>query len=184
MKTSWAVAGFFLICMACSPDSNEHQKGTGDRRFRTTPPSLLYFKNMRSTQYTVDEQPKSRIELYRLSKFETTSRYPVLYPVIANNWLEDEAYLFLQPNEWKAGFLSPLTLSQDTAWSSAALQLQPPTPQRQYELSLLLYESLKQGEVWYAAAADSTFAPLFADGDERAYFLTTVRDYLKLTDND
>ena len=98
--------------------------------------------------------------------------------------MEDEAYLFLQPNEWKAGFLLPLTLSQDTAWSSAALQLQPPTPERQYELSLLLYESLKQGEVWYAAAADSTFAPLFADGDERAYFLTTVRDYLKLTDND
>ncbi|MCR9099893.1 MAG: hypothetical protein NXI25_08075 [bacterium] len=183
MKTSWAVTGLFLICMACSPDSTERQMGTGDRRFRTTPPSLLYFKNMRSTQYTVEEQPKSRIELYRLNRFETVTRRPALYPVIANNWLEDEAYLFLQPNDWEAGFLSPLTLSQDTSWSSEVLQLQPPTPVQQYELGLRLYESLKRGEAWYAAATDSTFAPLFEDGDERSYFLMTVRDYLQLTDS-
>jgi hypothetical protein len=139
---------------------------------------------MRSTQYTVDEQPRSRIELYRLSKFEPVTKRPAIYPVIANNWLEDEAYLFLQTNVWEAGFLSPLTISQDTSWSLEVLQLQPPTPVQQYELGLRLYESLKRGEVWYAAAADSTFAPLFEDGDERSYFLTTVRDYLKLTDND
>lgn len=184
MKTSWAVAGFFLICIACSPDSTERQKGTGDRRFRTTPPSLLYFKNMRSTQYTVEEQPKSRIELYRLSKFEIATKRPALYPVIANNWLEDEAYLFLQPNDWEAGFLSPLTLSQDTNWTAHIVQLSPPTPERQYELGMRLYNTLRRGELWYAAAADSTFAPVFKDGDERAYFLTTVQDYLRLTDND
>ncbi|MEQ8704064.1 MAG: hypothetical protein RIC19_09105 [Phaeodactylibacter sp.] len=184
MKTSWAVVGLFLIFAACSPNSTERQKGTGDRRFRTTPPSLLYFKNMRSIQYTVEEQPKSRIELYRLNKYEEVRQRPVLYPLIANNWLEDEAYLFLQPNDWADGFLSPLTLSQDTAWSAPILQLQPPTPGEQYALGMQLYESLKRGEGWYVAAADSTFAPIFDDGDERAYFLTTVQDYLKLTDKD
>jgi hypothetical protein len=184
MKISWAILVLFLTAVACSPDETERQQGTGDRRFRTTPPSLLYFKNMRSTQYRVEEQAKSRIELYRLNKFEEVEQRPVLYPVIANNWLEDEAYLFLRPNAWVAAFHDPLTLSQDSSWSAQNIQLQPPTPVEQYELSMQLYESLKRGESWYVAAADSTFAPLFAEGDERALFLTTVRDYLKLTDND
>ena len=175
--------GLFLFCAACSVDSAERQQATGDRRFRTTPPSLLYFKNMRSTQYTMEEQPKSRIELYQRNQYEPVVQRPVLYPVIANNWLEDEAYLFLRPNAWKAGFLSPLTLSQDSSWSAEAIQLQPPTPEQQYQLSMRLYESLKRGEMWYVAAADSTFAPLFEDGNERAYYLATVQDYLKLTDN-
>lgn len=184
MKTSWAVLCLFLISAACSPDYSDRQKATGDRRFRTTPPSLLYFKNMRSTQYAVEEQPRSRIERYRLNKYERVSGHPVLYPVIANNWLEDEAYLFLQPNDWEAGFMSPLTVSKDTVWSDAVVRLQPQTPEQQYELGIQLYESLKRGEDWYAVAADSTFAPLFEEGNERTYFLTTVRDYLKLTDND
>lgn len=185
MKCFWPVAWVCLvICTACGDTADRQSTGTGERRYRTTPPSLLYFKNMRSSNYTVEEQPKSRIELYRLNKYDFSPKAPTLYPVIANNWLEDEAYLFLKTNDWEQGFFNPLTVSRDTAWSGDLKTLQPPTPGQQYELALALYESLKQGEAWYVAAADSTFTPLFSDGNERAYYLTTVRDYLKLTDND
>ncbi len=185
MKCFWPVAWVCLvICAACGGTAERQPTGTGERRYRTTPPSLLYFKNMRSANYTVAEQPESRIELYHLNKYSFNPGEPTLYPVIANNWLEDEAYLFLKTNSWRQGFHDPLTVSQDTAWSGSLFTLQPPTPGQQYELALTLYESLKEGEAWYVAAADSTFAPLFSDADERVYYLTTVRDYLKLTDSD
>lgn len=184
MKTSWAVLILLLFCVGCSGDALQDREGTGDRRFRTTPPSLLYFKNMRSTKYTLEEQPVSRIELYKLNAYKDKVESPVLYPVIANNWLVDEAYLFLEPNDWSAGFLSPLAISTDTLWSSPVLELQPSTPQRQYELALMLYDGLIQGSSWYVAASDSTFVPLFEDKSDRTYFLTTVRDFLKLTDQE
>lgn len=184
MKNYWIASLFLTVLFACGPSGQQGGNGTGERLFRTTAPSLLYFKNMRSSYYRVEEQPQSRIELYRSSRFEETAYRPIIYPIIVNNWLEDEAYLFLQPNEYEGGYLAPLTFAQDTLPGSERFLLQPATPLRQRELGLLIYDGLLKGEPWYVAAADSALVPLFRQGSDRQAFLSTVQDYLRLTEQD
>ncbi len=181
MKNILIAAAVLILFFGCSPAPDEQERDTAGRRFRTSQPSLLYFKNMRSTQYTMEEQAKSRIELYRHRKFEPTTQRPVLYPVIANNWLNDEAYLFLMPNEFEGQLAEPLTITQDTS-STEALRLESPKPGQQLELALQLFEGLKAGKNWFVRQQNGHYLPLYTDGDERAAYLTTVQDFLRLTD--
>lgn len=173
-----------LICSLlalpnCGDTPPGQQKSEGDKRFHTTQPSALYFKNMRSTQYKMKEQPKSRIELYQHKKLAENT--PVL-PVIAHNWLQDEAYLFLQPNPNAAELAQPLQFTTDTTAAEETIKLAPPTPAQQYETALRLYKGLKAEKGWFIRQQNGNFQPLYREGNERAAFLTTVRDYLKLTE--
>jgi hypothetical protein len=171
-------AGCLLGCQPASPPSN----ATGDARFHTTDPGRLYFKNMRSSAYAMEEQAKTRIELYQLRRFSSTAQRPVFIPVIANNWLADEAYLFIQTNEFERGFAVPLTY----IWEGSGLQglssLQPASIGRQYEFAMELYEHLAQKHVLQVLCADSTLAPLFENQEDRLHFMTTIRDYRRLTE--
>lgn len=168
-----------LALASCGEAPSGQQAGEGDQRFRTTQPSALYFKNMRSTQYKMQEQPKSRIELYRHKKFADNS---LLLPVIAHNWLQDEAYLFLQPNPAAPALSKPLQFTTDTTTVEQALTLDPPTPAQQYETALQLYKGMQAEKDWYIRQQNGSFQPLYTEGNERTAFLTTVRDYLKLTE--
>lgn len=173
-----------LALIACQPAESEQKTPSHreERLFRTTDPSHLYFKNIRSVKYTVEEQPQSRIELYRWAQFSTTPKRPILYPVIANNWLQDEAYLFLETNDFEKGFAQPLTLQLATKGDTTVVQLAPPTPQAQHELATALRKHLLQGGNVMVQAADSSFYPVLKDNRDRQYFVTTVKDYLKLTE--
>ncbi|HKK79134.1 MAG TPA: hypothetical protein VJ933_05875 [Phaeodactylibacter sp.] len=171
------------LLLSCGPAPQEGDNATGESRFHTTPPSLLYFKNMRSTTYTMEEQPKSRIELYRHKKFGSAGDRPAVYPIIANNWLQDEAYLFLERGNTSMPLQEPLTFTVDTTRSNF-LRLQGTQPGQQYDLALNLYNGLQSGKRWYIKQRNGQFAPLYHEGNERTAFLVTLRDYLKLTEAD
>lgn len=154
---------------------------TGDPRFQTTAPSLLFFKNMRSAYYETQEQPQTRIELYRLRRFATSSsQRPILIPIIANNWLADEAYLFIQPNAFEKGFAEPYTVFWEDDGTAGSRTLHPMDVNQQYEFALEVYERLAKGYALQALCADSTLAPIFDQQEDRLNFMTVVKDYLRL----
>ena len=169
------------LLFSCGPSPQEGDNATGESRFHTTPPSLLYFKNMRSTRYTMKEQAKSRIELYRHKQFGPAGEGPAVYPIIANNWLQDEAYLFFERGKGPATLQEPLAFASDTTGKELT-RLQGPQPGQQYELAMKLYEGLKNKKQWYIEQQDGQFTPLYHEGNQRAAFLATLQDYLKLTD--
>lgn len=183
MKNILMFLPFALLIYACGGSPGQDEQGTGDRRFHTTQPSLLYFKNMRSTQYTMEEQPQSRIELYRHEKFGQKNALPPVFPIIANNWLQDEAYLFLQAQADQSGLHTPLTFASDTTGSELII-LDSPRPEKQYELAMQLYDGLKAKKQWYVKQQDGQFLPIYQKGEGKTAFLLTVRDYLKLTEAD
>lgn len=171
-----------LLLAACGERSAPQDKKAPRPEYRTTAPSLLYFKNMRSSYYQMAEQPESRIELYRLRKFSPPLREPLLVPVIANNWLEDEAYLFLETAGNGSAFATPLTVRWEGQDKAAPYQLQPASAARQQELALQVYEGLQEGRRLEAMAADSSWVSLFENREFRGHYITTVRDYLRLTE--
>lgn len=183
MKNMLMCALFGTLLFGCGQPPEQSTKATGERRFHTTAPSLLYFKNMRSTQYAMEEQARSRIELYRHKQFGSAGERPAVYPIIANNWLQDEAYLFLERGSAPAKLYEPLTFTADTTGSDFLI-LSGQRPEQQYELALDLYEGLQNGNHWYIKQLDGKFASLYQAGNTRAAFLLTLQDYLKLTDAD
>jgi len=184
MKNMLMCLLFGTLLFSCGPAHQEGGNATGENRFHTTPPSLLYFKNMRSTIYTMEEQPKSRIELYRHKQFGLAGERPAVYPIIANNWLQDEAYLFLERGNSSEPLQDPLTFAADTTASSSFLRLQGAQPSQQYDLALGLYKGLQSEKQWYIKQRNGQFVPLYHEGNERMAFLVTLRDYLKLTEAD
>lgn len=137
---------------------------------------------MRSSFYEQTEQPGTRIELYRLRKFNRLKPAPVLVPVIANNWLEDEAYLLLEQGGANNRLASPITIKWLSEGDTGVYRLERPTAEGQYKLALELNESIQAGHQLQALAPDSTWAPIFEGSDIRSYFTTTARDYLRLTE--
>ncbi|MCB0560266.1 MAG: hypothetical protein H6573_21290 [Lewinellaceae bacterium] len=182
MKKNILFSTLCILLAGCTgPESTKSEASAGSP-YRTTAPSLLYFKNIRSTYYEQSEQPGARIELYRLRQFSQPAKEHVLIPVIANNWLEDEAFIFLEPVDFGQPWAQPLTVRWQGEKDSGLYRLQPANVDKQYELALQLYESLLAGHQLNALAADSTWAPLMESKNTRGYYLTTIRDYLRLTE--
>lgn len=182
MKKNILFSTLCILLAGCTgPESTKSEASAGSP-YRTTAPSLLYFKNIRSTYYEQSEQPGARIELYRLRQFSQPAKEPLLVPTIANNWLEDEAFIFLEPVDFGQPWARPITIRWQSRQDSGLYRLQPANTAKQYELALQLYESLQAGHQLNALTADSTWVPVMEDKNNQRYYLTTIRDYLRLTE--
>lgn len=167
----------FILLSGCT-NTQQQPSDTTEAAFRTTSPSLLYFKNMRSIYYNMEEQEGSRIERYQLKQFAKDTKRPIIYPVIANNWLNDEAYLMLKTNGFIHGFAQPLQIKiieQDTL-----LTLASSTNKGQYLMATGIYEALKAGYTLEVTGEDRTTYPLFDDKLDKSHYMMTLRDYLRL----
>ena len=170
-----------LLFACSSPDT----PAEGQRSlFRTTQPSHLYFKNIRSNSYQMETQTGTRVDLYQLRSSADTKGRPMLYPVIADNWMEDEAYIFLEPNDFTEGFSDTLRVAWRTQRDSGRYELAPHNREGQFRFAQQLYEGLRAGYRFHIRTADGDYAPLFQNNRDRRNFLTTLRDYNKLIEKE
>lgn len=172
-----------LIVGACGGEGPPPAEDAGPKTiFHTTPPSQLYFKNIRSTSYYSERKKHSEMDIYRLRKFSTTRKRPILYPLIIQNWLEDEAYLFVEPNDYLYNFADKLPIR----WLEEGKEQQLTLPYRGKEEELAfaeaIYQALLAGHQLEIKVIDHGWVPLFKDGGDRQHFLITMRDYLRLTE--
>ena len=122
MKKNMFLSFLCILLTACSgPGSRQNNTSSGPQ-YQTTAPSLLYFKNIRSINYEQSEQPGTRIELYRLRQFSQPAKEPLLVPTIANNWLEDEAFIFLEPVDFGQPWARPITIRWQSRQDSGAFR--------------------------------------------------------------
>ena len=154
-----------------------------DSQWRTTQPSRLYFANMRQSQYYHERGRGTRIDTYRHRKFSNSTKRPLIIPTIIDKWMEDEAYIFLRRNDYP-DYSNYITLQWRTAQDSVlgSYELQRQSRQKQYELAGEIYDQLLQEHKIYVLQADSTYARMYADKDDRQAYLTTMKDYYRLTE--
>jgi hypothetical protein len=170
--TSLLVISFL---MACSPSEKKTEKEKSP--FRTTAPSLLYFKNIRSTSYSVQEQANTRMEMYKLNAFSSDTDRPIIYPIIVNHWLEDKAYLFLNFNEFEKGIYRPVTIK---VGAEETIILDPVTIPNQYDYAVSISEALDKELPLEIKGEDGEFHPLMENQKDRSAYLICLRDYLRL----
>jgi hypothetical protein len=173
-----------LFLLGCQATPGTEPTGTSETRFRTTDPSRLYFKNIRSTSYAELASPQEGVEVFRLRRMEPAEDRPMLMPKILNNWMEDEAYVFLETNAYPSGFARPLSVKWKTMQDSGQLVLSKPTPADQRAMADSLYLLLGEKADFWIKDGEDQWISLWGDNTDRTSFATTLRDYYRLVEVD
>jgi len=173
---------FFLLFAACdTPPPDADRKP--DALFRTTQPSRLYFKNMRAYYYRHEVQQNTKTDLYTMRKLTQTGDQPALLPIIADNWLQDEAYIFFKqtPN---ADIAEPLQLKWEDKSSGTheTFMLESRNTKQQYALARWMYKHLNEGHKFYYLNTANDWTTMREKPEIRTNFLKTLQDYYALTE--
>jgi hypothetical protein len=114
-----------------------------------------------------------------------TKKYPLLIPVIINNWMEDEAYLFFENNLYPY-FTDTITVKWQTMTDSSTtegiFELALRNKQNQYEFGGKLFESIQKGHNLFIKNSKNEFVPFYNDLSDQSAFRMTILDYYRLTE--
>lgn len=174
---------FILIISWCGCERvAEEQQFSGDPLYRTTDPSRLYFNNIRSNVYYRERKPNTKIDIYKHRKLKVNRKEPLIQPKIVNNWLQDEAYIFIDKNNYLGGFTDTLTVEWRSDSTSGYHYLALANKKNQYDFARAIYESIEKRHRMRVKTLKDGMMPVFDDRTERVNFRTTLNDYYKLTE--
>jgi len=169
-----------VIIMATACNSSVKQDEKKSNRYHTTDPSRLYFKNIRSSSYS-EKQLANRMDVYKHKKFDNTNERPIIYPTIVNNWMGDEAYLFIEKNTYP-NYGDSLIIKWEQGKDNGQFMLTLPTKDDQYDFIKQIYEGIKKGQELTLKTKEGIYVPIFQNKEDQTQFVVTVNDYYKLTE--
>ena len=164
-------------CQAPAPKARE----AGDPEFRTTPPSRLFFANIRSSSYYRERPAGTDLDVYRFRRFSQTAQRPMLIPVIVEAYLKDEAYLFMRPNDFP-DFHSPISIRAYQNQQDTILRLEDRSRSGELNFALAMYERLYEGDTIRVMLRDSSWHELYDLRAERSALFAVMQDYFRLTE--
>lgn len=170
---------FYLGCQQNKPP----KEFSGNPKFQTTDPARLYFKNIKSVAYYRTRKPHSDLDIYQLKKKVQTNERPIIHPMIVDNWLDNEAYLFLEKNDYSQ-FFDPLTIKIDQDTSANIFTIDLFNKDNQYNFAAKIYEALKARWALSVKNKDKTFVPILVHYQDKANFMATMTDYFRLIELD
>jgi hypothetical protein len=175
------VGCIFLFGIASCGHPDVPQADGSDSVYKTSDPSRLYFKNIRSASYHKKAGPERGVDIYTLRAFDTESKSPQLIPQIVDYWLKDKAYLHLMKND-PAFFADTVQVFWAEGDSTGTLVLAYGGNDAQYNFAAKLYRKVVNRAEIHVMSGDGTSVPLFDREPYRNAFITTLRDYYRLTD--
>jgi len=170
---------FYFGCQQNTPKTTV----VGSSKYSTIDPARLYFKNIRSIAYYRTRKPNSKIDIYQSKKKIYTDKRPILYPLIVDNWLDNEAYLFLEKNNF-ISFFDPLTIKAEQDTSTTTFEIAVFNKDNQYEFATKIYEALKKRETLSVKTKEEIFVPIFENYQDKSNFIMTMNDYFRLIEKD
>lgn len=134
--------------------------------FTTSNSSRLYFKNMRSYFYAIEEKKQAKFELYRLKSSDSLFRF-----VIVSNWLMDESYVIAESN------YKTFTLEWSNSKQTGSLEIKGETNRAHYIFAAELFEQLERKSQLWLISKDSKVK---LSEEQKTSLKTSLRDYFKL----
>ncbi|HKK74874.1 MAG TPA: hypothetical protein VJ953_07380 [Saprospiraceae bacterium] len=185
--STFFVAVIFLSLLSlfsCENPATEGSQSDTENPFFVRDPNHIYFKNVRSYYYTESlapgGKPSERMNVYQLRKFTDTKERPLIYPKIIDNWIEDEAYLFLEGNDYPMAI--PLTLFVAEGRDTSIIRMERPTPEVQWATAQKITEALEAERSLFILNEAREREPIFEQKTDRLAFLTTIKDFRRLTE--
>ena len=164
------------LCFACT-DPDRASTATNDRQFRVADPNELYFRNVRATNYRQIPGETHYQDVYRYGTIEEQRTRPQLFAQLVLNWLEDEAYLFVEPNSVADSFTRPLTLTDE---QGERIVLGGKSPQQHLEFAEAIATRLNADLSLSLVDLEGKSVPILKDRRERETFLITLADFRAL----
>lgn len=145
--------------------------------FHTTDPSRLYFKNTRGHKYNSIPQRDTRIDYYYLKMMDEEQ---TIFPIIANNWLAEEAYILLKQSAQLPS--DTLTIALTGKEKKDTLSLPFIARTEKYDFCRMLYTKSRSGYDIQLFSSQKEWIPIFKDDTEKNHFQEVMRDYFRLTE--
>ena len=169
-----------LVLGACKIDGKEEIE-QNNLNFSTTDDSELFFKNVRQLYYDLEEIPAANLNVFRIKERTMEAEYPVVNLAIVWNWLQDEAYILLEPNEILADE-DPIVVYWDNPSTNETGQFtyEKGNNTRQLLFATDLYNGITNGCDFKIQVNGESLSLLEKRGDREA-FRKTMSDYFRLT---
>ncbi len=137
---------------------------------------------MRSTYYYRSRRPNSKKDIYQLKKISSATDRPILKPVIINDWLADQAYIFIEKNDYPHFHPDTLQVYWLDADTTGMFFMTTPTKEAQYEFAGEVYEALMTGKSLKLKTDKGELMPFLNEEKDALHFVTILRDYYRLTE--
>lgn len=175
----WIPLLFILVLSACTIDGDkkiDRSKFT----FKTGSDTQLFFKNVRQSYYELEENEAAKFQVFRFLKRSTETTKPIFNLAIVNNYLNDEAYLLLEPNEAAGDIPFTIISTNDSTRASRNIVLEAQNRETTLNFTADIYDDMKSGNKFQLSIGDS-LVDILDNQPEREAFRITVSDYLRLT---
>ncbi|WP_421874335.1 hypothetical protein [Marinoscillum sp.] len=155
-----------LILTACHPDKDK-QVDSNELNFNTSDASELFFKNVRKSDYELEERQQAGLELYSKMGLKMAND---MEPVIVLNWRSDLAYFYFNTND---SIETEMVFSID----SDRLVFEPGNHRNHAELARKLYNAVLSKQT--ILLNNQGF---FESAEQANEFRRMFFDYLRLVD--
>jgi len=172
----------FLVVFisACRIDGND-TVGQEELNFSTTDDSEIFFKNVRQLYYDLEEIQAANLNVFRIKERSVSEDYPVINLAIVWNWLKDEAYILIEPNE--------ILIEEDPLvvhWRSPVsgeegiIEYSQGNTMAQLTFANELYNGILNNYT-FEIISNGLSEPLLKANKDREAFRKTMADYFRLT---
>jgi hypothetical protein len=171
---------FMLILMALGAPEETRLNKSGVS-FRTTESEELYFKNMRSFFYHIEEDKQSGFTIYRIKSRNLDTAKASLTYALVNNWRQDETYILTEANpalnslediHIEIGFENGSTYV-DSFYLADSF--------RHYLIAEQVFEAVQEDSSTVHLTYNNRKVEIWKNKDERKSVRRTLKDYFKLT---
>jgi len=173
----WQISGVILSVLCACSITSEQNFDPEEPKFYTTEAAALYFKNVRSFYYDLEE--RDGVNVFCLSKSDQEAAYPNLILNINMDWRKDQSYLSLSNSHYfpESGPISVQSLADDGG--TQQFQLLKRDRVATFIFVAKLYQSI-QADQKLTVVIDGQKHPLLDDQKDREAFLITAFDYYRL----
>jgi hypothetical protein len=175
---------FILIVMvillpACKID----RKARVDRdkfTFKVSDDALLFFRNVRQVYYDFQDLPQAHWYAFRHSDRPVDPQSPLITPVIVVDWMKNESYILVEPNERMAGEAEIVVRERNKKGITFEYSLSQRGRENMLEFTTKIYEGIMEENDLFIVSGGREY-PLFQSDEQRDIFRVVMADYYRLT---
>ena len=135
---------------------------------------------MRQSYYDLEENKAAKFQVFRFAKRSVNTDKPIFNLAIVNNFLKDEAYLLLEPNQSTGDIPYKIISTNDSTKVSRTILLAAQNRETTLNFAADIYDDIKLENQLQLSIGD-TLIDILDNHQEREAFRITVSDYLRLT---
>ncbi len=163
----------YVLLVSCHPDKSK-KISLDELQTSTTDPSELFFKNVRQSDYLLEELPEAKMNVFTHKGFSDSSLF---FIKIVHNWQQDAAYTMFAMNQDIEAF----TLIIGDSSNSESIEYENGPVMEQVKLNTHIYNALLDNASFQIKTNDALI-PILTGQEEREAFRVSMFDFYRLVE--